>query len=321
MPTPMPRPAILVIATTILAIAVGPAPFASAEEDRDVREIVAQIEDALSDRATSTSKDGLVFGGTEGSAVLLPADTGGEVKLTGAGGQRISFAFPHASTKGAREASKGLSIYDNADGTLTVPIVKTGGSVQVVSIIEDPTAPTRLDFIFDLPDGASISVTGGSAVITDSEGKWLAGVLPPLAVDADNNAVSTRLEVRGRVVTQVVDHLTAEPEYPVTASATAASQLISKVTRIADWNNQARYSVYRTAAGKNLAGAPAQTILQTYGWPQAVALAPSGFNTTSIHQQFDCHTVFARAKDPWNLEKGRPQNPNWPINPQECNWT
>ncbi len=143
----------------------------------------------------------------------------------------------------------------------------------------------------------------------------------PLAIGADGIAVETWLEVRGNVVTQVIEHTAAEVEYPVTAAVTKAAQLILKVNRIADWNNQARFAVYRTSTGKNLAGTSAQTVLQTYGWPQAVDLAPSGFNTTSVHQQFDCHTVWARAKDPWNLEKGRPQNSNWPINPQGCNWT
>ncbi|WP_442922200.1 DUF2599 domain-containing protein [Microbacterium sp. Root553] len=37
-------------------------------------------------------------------------------------------------------------------------------------------------------------------------------------------------------------------------------------------------------------------------------------------QQYDCHTVYAAGKNPWNLERWRGTNDWWGINPQLCNW-
>lgn len=46
--------------------------------------------------------------------------------------------------------------YDNNNGSLTVPVVQKDGSVQVNTVIESPSAPTRYAYPVELPDGASV---------------------------------------------------------------------------------------------------------------------------------------------------------------------
>lgn len=129
---------------------IVPATSAAAVGDADAREVLARVEGALDDRAAATGQDGSTFKVLNGELVALPADNSGKVTFSGVDGQPISFGLPHTSEEVAREVIKPFSVYENGDGSRTVPIVKTDGSVQVVSIIDEPTAPTRFDFVYDL---------------------------------------------------------------------------------------------------------------------------------------------------------------------------
>jgi hypothetical protein len=90
----------------------------------------------------------------------------------------------------------------------------------------------------------------------------------------------------------------------VTASAPAGAALIDHVQwGSTDQGRQLR--VYPTAAGR--ADTSASGIDQA--WSEILAAAPDA-NTPGMHDQFECHWVFARIVDPtktsWNLEPWRP---------------
>ncbi len=45
--------------------------------------------------------------------------------------------------------------YDNADGSTTVPLVREDGAVQITTLINDSSAPTRYEYPIVVADAAS----------------------------------------------------------------------------------------------------------------------------------------------------------------------
>lgn len=58
------------------------------------------------------------------------------------------------------------------------------------------------------------------------------------------------------------------------------------------------------------------------GWSEAVGLVGALTSKATLRQQYDCHTIYAFAKNPWNLEKWRANKSNWPSSALThlCNW-
>ncbi|KJQ55751.1 hypothetical protein [Microbacterium sp. SA39] len=220
--------------------------------------------------------------------------------------------------------SSGLPVYSAGSSAELVPAVKDDGSVQITTVLEAADAPTRFDYVFSA--GSSLQLgEDGFVVITDAAGQYSGAVTPPWALDANGTTVPTHFEVNGNTLTQVVDH--AGFAYPVIADPYAGKALISSVGL--GWEQgQRRYSVTKTSFGHSVSlgyglgggddPALGAQIMRDQGWSEAVS---KGLSTaTTIRQQYDCHTVYAAGKNPWNLARYRGTNEWWGVNPQLCNW-
>lgn len=125
--------------------------------------------------------------------------------------------FPNSQT-GLTEAP-GVVSYDNGNGSTTVPLLHTDGTVQVATVISSATAPQSFAYPISLPQGGSLSIdpSSGAALVKDSTGLLLASMDTPWARDANGQDVPTHFEVQGDSIVQKVEHQGSGVAYPVVA--------------------------------------------------------------------------------------------------------
>lgn len=275
-----------------------------------------------------------------GAEVRLPKNAADAIQFLNARGSRFGVKLPFSSSATAAEQiAAGIVAYDNKNASVSVPIAKTDGSLQVTTVIESPEAPTNYEYQFTLPRGTKIlSVGDGLALMDDL--KFLGAIAAPWARDANGRVVPTHFEVVGTSVTQVVDHLSQRFAYPIVADPWFGMNLFGSVY-IAPWLAGGMpvvnlnlspwgWLVYTGVAQGSLlppSFAAGQAILDTAGWDEAWAKGGSirsALDKPSQRQQFSCHALGAIAAGEWNLEKFRPNrlNGNWGagVAVHHCNW-
>ncbi|MGP5397692.1 hypothetical protein [Arthrobacter rhombi] len=239
----------------------------------------------------------------------------------------ISLPFS-AKTDEATQLADGTPVFDHENGASTVPVVKSDGSVQITTVIDDKTAPTRYDYETSVLGAASIKeIENGSLAFLDEEGEFLAGIAPAWAKDATGKDVPTRYQVRGMTVVQIVDHdKIADVEYPVIADPWLGVDLFSK-TYLGTKNRQLTINARKSAWGQAMhTPGNGQAIFLTAGWSELKNKQPAVKLKKSLHQQYDCHVgggFFNFAGD-WNLEQFRPNRTrHWTygVAVHRCNWT
>lgn len=309
--------------------AVSPA-LAAENEPESLAAIESIAPEVFSDLADESD----MRTGAQGATHIAELDNGASVTLPGAPADplvlendlqpELAFVLPITSGIVDVAAGSGLSVYAAGSSAELVPAVKDDGSVQITTVLKAADAPTRYDYVFSTDSVLQLG-EDGFVVITDEAGQYIGAVTPPWALDATGAKVPTHFEVDGNTLTQVVDH--SGFTYPVVADPYAGKALISSVG-VGSENGQPRYSATKTTFGHSvslgyglgggddpLLGAQ---IMRAQGWSEAVS---KGLGTaTTIRQQYDCHTVYAAGKNPWNLERWRGTNDWWGVNPQLCNW-
>ncbi|TFC01465.1 hypothetical protein E3O42_10115 [Cryobacterium adonitolivorans] len=123
----------------------------------------------------------------------------------------------------AEVEAEGIVSYDNQNGSVTVPVVKADGSVQINTIISNSAAPTRFDYPLSLPEGATIEEDGSGGFVISDATQVIAVIAAPWAKDANGADVATRYELSGTTLTQVVDHSVGGVAYPVVADPKATA--------------------------------------------------------------------------------------------------
>lgn len=263
--------------------------------------------------------------------VAIPTDPRDDLSLAVEHvGIEISIGLPFAeqADKATVEAD-GIVSYDNRNGTTTVPVVKDDGSVQITTVIDNASAPTRFDYTIALPAGGHLEqLEGGMIVIRDADGGFQGGVLPAWAKDADGADVPTHFEVDGGVLTQVVEH-DASTSYPVVADPEVGGGLLAGY-----WMNRPGHNGYKGASvwSTHLSawGAAVYTqgivgieIVKNQGWTEWRNFPPTPVSAT-IEQQYKCHAQFGYAVWLsgvwWDFETARHSNPNWLWDSHGCNW-
>ncbi len=243
--------------------------------------------------------------------VTLPQNSGQKVRAQSDMTEvSVSLPFSEAAIPG-KQLKPGVVAYDNGNGSTTVPVVKNDGTVQISTVIEDQTAPSRYAYDFALPENATIVEVEGGLFFQTSDGGVAGGVAPAWAVDANGAAVPTHYEVDGSTITQVVEH-SSEVVYPVVADPLWGTDLISSVGWISR-DGQVSLSIYPTGWNQfNFAFGPA--IIES--WNETIAKTPYQYvngrwygqyaaNTTQMRWQHDCHQIGAPYKTPWNIEPWR----------------
>jgi RHS repeat-associated protein len=82
--------------------------------------------------------------------------------------------------------------------------------------LRSPDSPERLQLRFDMPDDATLTVDDNQqAWVKASDGRRLLGVRPPVALDADGQAVPVSYSAAGEVLTVEVQHQGHDLTYPL----------------------------------------------------------------------------------------------------------
>lgn len=210
---------VLCAAVAVAASVVVAVP-AYAEDDTVLSALQDAQPEVLADVATSTTSttsDAIVLS-TSQARVAVPVDPADGIDLSSSGGSiALGLPFANEAADAAVEAP-GIVSFDNGNGSQTVPVVKTDGSVQITTVISDPHAPSSYAYPLVLPAGASVALDrDGAVVISAADGNFIAGIAPAWAKDADGNDVATRYELAGSTVTQIVDLSSSGIAFPVVA--------------------------------------------------------------------------------------------------------
>lgn len=205
----------LLAAVLVGTLAMVPATAASAQDGEPL--------DALLSRVAPEVRENL-YGSVAGrgyetvTPATIPA-TAAEPITTHGEKTEVSLLLPAASV--VSEDSVGgadVRLFDHGNGSKSVPLVKDDGSVQVLTIIDEASAPQSYSYTIEVPEGASLDVDEDGAVhITGAGGEFIGGVAPAWAVDANGASVPTTYQVEGSTLTQLVNHDAAQFTYPIVA--------------------------------------------------------------------------------------------------------
>lgn len=226
-------------------------------------------------------------------------------------------------------SSEGVEVIDNGDGSLTVPLSHSDGSLKIVTVIETPDAPTTYAGDVELPaDAVLTAVEGGALLATGQDEKFVFGVAPAWAYDAAGVAVPTHYVIQGSTIIQVVDHGSGEYQYPISADPWLGQRLFSPMTvnRNGSFNGRAVYSGRLTTWGVAVGIGPGGlNIMATAGWEEFASAWSAVRNSQSLYQQCQCYALWGRAilgaGFHWDIEASRPTVGD-PLNVarHRCNW-
>lgn len=253
------------------------------------------------------------------------------IGLTSDLGQELTIGLPFADAASDRvDLNGGGAAYDNGNGSVTVPLRKTDGSVQIATVIENAQAPSEYRYELGVPAGSRIEQTEGGALIVWSEADTPLGIVAePWAVDAAGNNVATHYSVDGTALIQTVDH-SEGTLYPVVADPWLGQDLFAATYKnrnglhagaivISSLMGPFGYSIY-------LSSSAGFSILLTAGWSELKTKQPDVTSKATLQQQFNCHVKYGYAiwasGVHWDYEKSRPNNSNWDSNAMshKCNW-
>lgn len=232
------------------------------------------------------------------TTVHIPANPADGVTLDQNGLGNVVIGLPNADQASDVAISEaGAAYYDNQDLSLTVPLVKDDGSVQITTVIDGPQAPTRYAYPIALPEGGQVvPADDGYYAVLDATGVPTALILPAWAKDANGGAVSTWYELEGNTLVQVVEH-DAATNYPVIADPTVKGRLIKSVGLV---SNPQGITV-SVQPQNSWAIVPKEEYYTEYKlWVNAT------YQGAKYHDQLICHVDYAPFKTPWNLDSWRP---------------
>ncbi|MFJ9590669.1 DUF2599 domain-containing protein [Streptomyces acidicola] len=159
---------------------------------------------------------------------VLPADPTVPLRVTGSRGA-LDVTVPFAEqARSSSVGDTGMRVYENGNGSSTVPVRKADGSVQITTVIDETQAPASYAYDIGVPDGASLrKQKGGGVAVIGPEGEFLGGAAAPWAKASDGSAVPTRYEIDGNKLVQEVDHRgLPESAYPVVADPWLGQDLL-----------------------------------------------------------------------------------------------
>jgi hypothetical protein len=274
-----------------------------------------------------------------GVAISLPKRSSDSLLVESDEGDFLGITLPFSgSNSTAVLLTDGLVAYSNRNATVTVPIVKGDGSLQLTTVLNTVAAPETFEYQFTLPPGSKIVAMGKGLALVNGK-RFIGGLAAPWAKDANGRDVPTHYEVAGTTVTQVVEHRANDFAYPIVADPWLGLNIFSSIAigdepqgglpvvnlNLSTWG----WSVYLglSQGGGVLGFAAGQAILSTAGWDEAWGKGGAiqqALNKPSQRQQSDCHALGALTASDWNLEKFRLNrlNGNWRsgVLVHHCNW-
>jgi hypothetical protein len=231
--------------------------LSSVEIKNSLRSIPGVLD--ASDQITSTSdSDSAATTTLNGTTVDIPKDAVQGVTFGAETGPKLDITLPNAegATK-AKQVAPGVTGYDSSNGSANAVQPTEDGGVRMLTIIDNPNAPTAYEYKVTIPGGGHIELTeGGGAVVLNEANQPVSFVAAPWAKDATGKIIETHFTTDGQALTQHVEHNVPGVVYPVTADPfwSSVKNAISKTANLA---KQAFKLVWKGAlgciAGKELA--------------------------------------------------------------------
>jgi hypothetical protein len=214
------RSAIAVVVALLSMSAALSSPVAAddgavATETGDVLDVAgALVEDAapLFDAGDS------FIANVAGSEVELPADPAEPMVLDGAAGEiQVDLPAVAADVNEGVVDESGAVVFESPSSPVAFAAQATpDGGMQVLVVIDGPTAPSEYRFDMTVPAGAVLlPTTDGGAAVVGPDSTLVSLVAPAWAIDANGQHLPTHYRIDGTTLVQVVDHQGAA--YPVVA--------------------------------------------------------------------------------------------------------
>jgi RHS repeat-associated protein len=183
------------------------------------------------------------------SDIMLPASLADGVELGEIGVVPGGSADVQVSKDGGSHA-----VYANAEIDTDVIVTPLATGVELFWQLRSPRAAEQVAFDLDLPEGALAEEGKGGSVVVSRDGKSLAVVRPPAAVDSQGQDVPVKMSVSGTQVVLSVPHREEDLAYPILVDPVIEDYWISTgswidqsepaLERLGDW--------YPTNATSNL---------------------------------------------------------------------
>lgn len=235
----------------------------------------------------------------DGKVVSIPGDSSGLISLEDED-SNISISLPNVVNSEISEASSadqsaGISFSSDREEFSTEVFIKEDASVQLVTTIEDSSAPIEYTYDMYIPEGSYLKKSGESILIIGKDGDFLGGVSDPWAFDAEGKFVETEFKIQDQKLIQSVYHKDSSFTYPIKADPYMGKNLIQSVR----WVKKAEgftLQVTPTAWGRAMGSPGAFTA-------HADELCKR-FGECRQHMiwQHQCHVHFAPLKSTWNLD-------------------
>lgn len=208
---------VALVSAMALVVVASSSGVASAEtEEFDALSAIQDVVPAvmLDGEIIDTAVDQVVE--TSGLEVTVPSDPQDGITFEPESGEAFTVGLPFADDAELVDGDQS-AVYDNGNGSSTVPLVKEDGVIQIITTIADESAPVAYVYPLDLPEGGELSLLDdGGALVLDSLGAAVATIDAPWATDADGSAVPTYYAAVGDSLVQIVAHGPGDA-YPIVA--------------------------------------------------------------------------------------------------------
>ena len=203
----------------VLGLLVAAPAVADTGTESPLAAVVEATPETANDAAqvvTRTTGENAIDATVSDVRIVVPTDPTDDISLE-TEGRAFSVLLPFSEeADDASVEKRGVVSYDNNNGSVSVPVVTNDGSLQINTVIANPTAPTRYGYELTIPDGGQIVPAGEAFFVVNADGEPVTVINPPWAKDARGAQIPTRYELSGTTLTQVVD-LSAVSAFPVVA--------------------------------------------------------------------------------------------------------
>lgn len=241
----------------------------------------------------------------DSTTITVPANPEDGIQITD--DSTVTVGLPFAEDATAAVIDEGVLVYDNGNGSVTAPVLKEEGAVQITTVINAPTAPQRYEYPIEIPAGGSAEFIENTLSVLNADGSLALGIAPPWATDADGVAVPTHFEYANQVLTQVVDHGDSYT-YPIVADPYAGKSLL-KYANVKFVSKGAIVNTMPTAHGREYS---APYLHHHHVAELKTRLGPNHYHRVdnkkgTVREQFLCHVYGNLASpDEYNMEDWRP---------------
>jgi RHS repeat-associated protein len=151
---------------------------------------------------------------------LKPVNAASDIKLPASladGVELGEIMVVPAGTADVQVAEDGGShaVYANAEIDTDVIVTPLATGIELFWQLRSPRAAEQVAFDLDLPEGAFAEEGKGGSVVVSRDGKALAVVRPPAAVDAQGQDVPVKMSVSATQVVLSVPHREKDLAYPI----------------------------------------------------------------------------------------------------------